>query len=233
MTDSPAPSAAATSSEAAATRPRWLFGRTELIIVILLGVVSLGIAYTSFESSLYDGNTQSAYSKGNNNETEAESLYLEANQQYVQDGQTLAQLAQLRIAADAGDTVAAKQYDRLKFMDVSDDLGKAMTKAAQKQAAHPKTYVDPQEDKAYQAALFGDYADKANAGVAKVERGDRDNGLGDRLTLSTVLMAIPLFLLGVAAVIRRPRSQVALAIIGMVIFVFAGALAATVPFVWL
>jgi hypothetical protein len=108
-----------------------------------------------------------------------------------------------------------------------------MAKAEKKQAAHPKSYVDPQDDKAYQAALFGDYADKANAGIAKVSAGDRFNGYGDRLTLSTVLMAIPLFLLGVAAVIRRPRSQVALAIIGMVIFVFAAVVAATVPFVWL
>jgi Tfp pilus assembly protein PilE len=120
-------------SDDAATTPRssW-FGRMELIIVILLGVVSLGIAYTSFESSLYDGNTQSSYSKGNNNETEAESLYLEANQQYVQDSQTLATLAQLKIAADDGDATAAKQYEQLKFMDVSEDLDKAMTKSTRR-----------------------------------------------------------------------------------------------------
>ena len=39
-------------------RPVWLFGRTELIIVILLGLVSLATAYTSFEASLYDGNAR-------------------------------------------------------------------------------------------------------------------------------------------------------------------------------
>jgi Tfp pilus assembly protein PilE len=221
-------------SDDAATTPRssW-FGRMELIIVILLGVVSLGIAYTSFESSLYDGNTQSSYSKGNNNETEAESLYLEANQQYVQDSQTLATLAQLKIAADDGDATAAKQYTQLKFMDVSEDLDKAMTKSAKKQAADPSTYVDPQEDKAYQASLFGDYADKANAGIAKVAAGDKANAFGDRLTLSTVLMAIPRFLLGVAAVIRRVRLQIILSSIATGLFGFAAVLAALVPFVWL
>ncbi len=46
-------------------RPVWLFGRTELIIVILLGLVSLATAFVSFEASLYGGVQQSSYTKGN------------------------------------------------------------------------------------------------------------------------------------------------------------------------
>jgi Tfp pilus assembly protein PilE len=229
MTAAPASAA----PEAEADRPRWLFGRMELIIVILLGLVSLGIAYTSFESSLYDGNMQSAYAQGNNDKTEAESLYLEANQQYVQDTQTLATLAQLRIAAASGDATAQRQYDQVVFMDVSPDLQKAMDAAAAKQATNPATYVDPQEDADYQAALFGDYGDKLDRSKAELTDGQQANNLGDRLTLTTVLMAVPLFLLGVAAVIRRPRQQLVLLIVGMAMFAFASVLAAFVPFVWL
>ena len=214
-------------------RPRWLFRHTEVVIVILLGLVSFATAYTSFEASLYGGNSSTLYSKGNNNETEAESLYLEANQQYVQDAQTIASLAELKVAAESGDAVAQKQYDKLYFISVSDDLDKAITKADATNTADPTTYTSPLDDTKYQAALFGDYADKANAGIAKVKRADVDNSYGDRLTLNTVLMALTLFLLGVAAVVRRPRTKIILAVFGMTIFTVAAVLTALIPFIWL
>lgn len=46
-------------------------------------------------------------------------------------------------------------------------------------------------------------------------------------------MAITLFLLGVAAVLRGARTQLTVAALGMVVFLGAAGLAATVPFVWL
>jgi hypothetical protein len=214
-------------------RPRWLFRRIEVVIVILLGLVSFATAYTSFEASLYGGNSSTLYSKGNNNETEAESLYLEANQQYMQDAQTIASLAELKVAADSGDEIAQKQYDELYFISVSDDLDKAIKKADKANAADPTTYTSPLDDKKYQAVLFGDYADKANSGHDKVKRADVDNGYGDRLTLNTVLMALTLFLLGVAAVVRRPHTKIILAAFGMTIFTAAAVLTALIPFTWL
>jgi hypothetical protein len=221
-TDTPAPA-----------RPAWLFGRTELIIVILLGLVSLSAAYASFEASLYGGQTQASYTKGNNLQTEAESLYLEGNQQYTQDSQSIQQLAVLRVAADGGDAVAQAQYEELYFIAVSEDLDAAIQDAAQQDADDPDFYHDPQANEDYQSSLFADYADKADEGHALIDSGDASNGFGDRLTLSTVLMAITLFLLGVAAVLRRPRTQIVLAAIGVVIYVGALALAVSVPFVWL
>lgn len=215
-------------------RPTWLFGRTELIIVILLGLVSLGTAYASFEASLYGGIQQSSYTKGNNIQTEAESLYLEGNQQYQKDSQTIAQLQQLTAAAEAGDPYAQAQYDELSFISVTGtDLEPAIDAAAAQDAAEPDFWHDPQADEDYQAALFGAYGEKADEGAALIDRGDEANSLGDRLTLATVLMAITLFLLGVAAVIRRPRTQIVIAAIGMVIFTGAAIFASTVPFVWL
>ena len=81
--------------------------------------------------------------------------------------------------------------------------------------------------------LFGDYADKANSGHDKVKRADVDNGFGDRLTLNTVLMALTLFLLGVAAVVRQQRTRIILAAFGMTIFTAAAVLTALIPFIWL
>ena len=45
-------------------------------------------------------------------------------------------------------------------------------------------------------------------------------------------MAISLFLLGVAAVVRARRVQYALIVIGSAIFVFAAAIMLTIPVTW-
>lgn len=205
----------------------------QLLIVILLGFISVVTAYASFEAALYDGNQASAYSKGGAAQTEAESIYLEANQQYVQDSLTIQQLTILKTAAENGDAVAQAQYDQLYFVSVSEDLDAAIQAAAALDEAEPEFWHDPQADETYQEALFGAYGEKAAEAEALLADGDLANQLGDRLVLNTVLMAISLFLLGVAAVLTNRRSQWILIGVGTSLFVVAGVLTAIVPFVWL
>jgi hypothetical protein len=226
----PDSTASSRSSETTA-RTGWFSTNLDIVIVILLGLVSLGAAYASFEASLYGGATQASYSKGNDARTQSESLYLEANQQYTQDAQTIAQLAQLKIAADAGDEIASQQYDELYFIAVSEDLDGAIQRADAQ--SDDELYFSPLDDEDYQAALFGAYADKGAEGDELITNGDRFNGYGDRLTLNSVLMAITLFLLGVAAVLRKSQLRWILIAVGMTIFTVAAVLTAVVPFVWL
>ena len=98
----------------------------ELWIVILLGVVSVATAYATFQAALYDGNQAAAYSQGQTAQTEAESLYLEANQQFVQDTQTISRLMELEVASRSADPIAAavarETYDAVYFQNVSEDL---------------------------------------------------------------------------------------------------------------
>lgn len=205
----------------------------QLLIVVLLGFISVVTAYASFEAALYDGNQASAYSKGGAAQTEAESIYLEANQQYVQDSLTIQQLTILKTAAENGDAVAQAQYDQLYFVSVSEDLDAAIQAAAELDEAEPEFWHDPQADETYQEALFGAYGEKSAEAEKLLAEGDVANQLGDRLVLNTVLMAISLFLLGVAAVLTNRRSQWILIGVGSVLFVVAGVLTAMVPFVWL
>ncbi len=205
----------------------------QLLIVILLGFISVVTAYASFEAALYDGNQASAYSKGGAAQTEAESIYLEANQQYVQDSLTIQQLTILKTAAEAGSEVAQAQYDQLYFVSVSEDLDAAIQAAAALDEEEPEFWHDPQADEDYQAALFGAYGDKSAEAEQLLAEGDLANQLGDRLVLNTVLMAISLFLLGVAAVLTNRRSQWILIGVGTALFLVAGVLTAMVPFVWL
>jgi len=241
-TDSPAvdgtPEATAEGTAASAPRLRLstLFGNAEMLVVTLLGIVSVFTAYVSFEASLYDGENGRNLSMGQTATAEAESLYLEGNQQYVQDGATLARLTEIDVERNSDDPaiaqLASDKYEALFFVAVSEDLGGAIDRAAALDQSEPGFYHSPLDDEAYQAALFGAYASKADEAVGYVEAAGKLNTYGDKLTLSTVLMAISLFLLGIAAVVNARRTQYALIGIGGAIFLGAASFAMTIPFTW-
>jgi hypothetical protein len=209
------------------------FSDLQLVIVVLLGIVSVATAYASFEAALYGGQQASSYSKGGALQTEAESIYLEANQQFVQDSQTIQQLAVLQVAADAGDTVAAAQWEELYFVGVSEDLAAAIDAAAALDESEPEFWHDPQADEDYQAALFGSYGEQSIASEDLRKEGDALGYNGDLLSLYTTLMAVSLFLLGIAAVLKRPLMQWVLIATGGAIFLVTAILTAMVPFVTL
>lgn len=227
------------STTTSATSPgpglTWFAKHIEIIIVTLLGLVSVATAYTSFQASLYDSQMAGAYAVGNNYKTEAESMYLESNQQYVQDAQTLLRLDELNVEVQYGDAATAAlaqaKVDAIFTSSVSETFSAAIATADEANAANPGTYTSAQDDETYLAELFDPYKEKAVAADEKIAAGERFNGLSDQLTLYTVLMALSLFLLGLAAVLKKFRMQILILAGSMVIFTFAAVLTALVPFV--
>jgi hypothetical protein len=226
------------TSKKAGSFSTWLAKSIEIIVVSCLGLVSVATAYTSFQAALYDSQMASAYAVGQSYKTEAESMYLEANQQYVQDAQTLVKLFELNVEVESGDAATAAlaqaKADAIYFASVSDTFAAAIAAADEANAASPDSpYISPQDDETYLAELFGPYEEQAAAADEKIIAGDRANGLSDQLTLYTVLMALSLFLLGIAAVMKKFGTQFLIIGIAMVIFTFSAVLTATVPFVTL
>jgi hypothetical protein len=213
----------------------FVFGNFELVVAILLGVVSIVTAYASFQAALYDSQMAGAYQHGGNLATEAESLYLEGNQQFVQDTQVYNRLTELKVDIESSDPVVAAdaqaKYDVLEFQAVSEEFGAAIANADELNAADEEFYYSPLDDEDYQDFLFSDYADTKADSEAVIADGDSFNSFSDQLTLYTVLMSISLFLLGISAVVRALRVQIVLAATGTVIFVVAAILTALVPFV--
>jgi hypothetical protein len=223
-------------SDLSAERPSaltFLRQHMEIVIAILLGLVSIATAYCSFQNSLYGGNQSQNYTVGTNLSTEAESLYLEGNQQYVQDAQLFDRLTDLRLDIENPDpaisAAAQIKYDTIYFQSVSDDFDKAIQDADAKNAADPTTYYSPLDNEAYQASLFGAYADTKDKADATIAEGDKANGYGDRFGLATAIMAISLFLLGIGAVVSVFRVKLIMAGIGVAIFIVAAVVAATIP----
>jgi len=218
-------------------RTSFLNKHIELIVAILLGLVAIVTAYASFQSSLYDGVMTQKYTVGSNLATEAESLYLEGNQQYVQDAQLYDRLVDLQLDAANPDpaiaTAAQEKYDVIYFQSVSEEFGAAIEWADEQNAADPELYYSPLDNEDYQAYLFGGYADAKDLADTTIAEGDVANGLSDRLTLNTVLMAVSLFLLGVAAVVRPNLVKIVLVSVGLAIFLTAAVLTAFIPFIGL
>lgn len=224
---------------AAGNKPRLtlIFNNLELVIALLLGLVSIVTAYASFQAALYDSQMAGRYTKGSNLATEAESLYLEGNQQFIQDTQVLNRLSELAIESNSTDETlaldASAKIDELTFMSVSEEFGAAIAWGEAEDLSDAEYYHNPQDNEDYQDFLFSGWSDKKAEADSMVAQGDVSNSLSDRLTLNTVLLALSLFLLGVAAVVRERRVQVVLMSTATVIFAVAGILTAGIPFIGL
>ncbi len=177
------------------------------------------------------------YTVGSNLGTEAESIYLEGNQQYVQDAQLFDRLTDLALDTQNPDpaiaAAAAEKYDTIYFQSVSDEFDAAIAWADEKNAADPDLWYSPLNSEDYLNFLFGAYYEQKELAQATIAEGDVANGLSDRLTLNTVLMAISLFLLGVAAVVRQTKVKIILGSVAVAIFMTAAVLTAFIPFVGL
>lgn len=209
----------------------------EILVAVLLGLVSIATAYASFQSALYDGAMTQNYTVGSNLATEAESLYLEGNQQYFQDAQLYDRLTDLALdSANPDPAIAAaaqEKYDVLYFQSVSDEFGAAIDWADEQNAADPDLYYSPLDNEDYLDFNYGAYSEQKALGDETLKKGDVANGLSDRLTLNTVLMAISLFLLGIAAVVSAFRVKIIMGSVAIVIFLTAAVLTAFIPFIGL
>ena len=220
-----------TPTETKGFRLSSLIGNLELVIAILLGLVSIATAYASFQGALYGGLSDDSNNLAIAQSTEAESLYLEGNQQLMQDTQIFNDLSVLQVAINAGDPLAQEQYDQLYFQGVSEDFGAAIDRAAAQTEADPEFFYSPLDDEDYQNTLFSPYADKSAEAAATKVKADAQGAHGDLLTLYTVLMAIALFLLGVAALVKQRRTQYVLIGTGVVLSAVAIIAMLTIPFV--
>jgi hypothetical protein len=225
------------SSEQSEAESTFLHRHIELIIAVLLGLVSIVTAYASFQGALYDGQMTQKYTVGSNLATEAESLYLEGNQEYFQDAQLYDRLTDLLLDAQSPDPVvaaaASQKYDVLYFQSVSDEFAAAIEWADQQNADDPEVYYSPLDNEDYLDYLYSGYYEQKELADATIADGDSDNTLSDRLTLNTVLMALSLFLLGIAALVRKFQIKLVLGSVAIGIFLVALVLTAFIPVVWL
>ncbi len=220
-----APDSADRADSATAAQESWLSKNFELFVAVLLGIASVITAWASFQASLYDGEMSAANTKAGVLAAEAESLYLEGNQQYMRDGQLFDRITELSIQSSSSNpetaALADETIDVLTFQSLTEDFAAALEWSAAENDADPEFFTHPQDSEEYLTALFGGYHEVKAEADAALESSAKYNELGDQLTLATVLLAISLFLFGIAAIIRSLRMRLIITGVSTVVMVVA------------
>ncbi len=209
-----------------------LLKNLELFVAILLGITAVLTAWASWQASLYGGNQATKYTKGIALVGEANSLYNEAAQYIAQDMDIWNKICDLRIELEfAEQNNNVEEIEKLEwkleqiFVDnVTEELAAAIEWAD----AQPE-FASPFEKEGF----IESYYEEANAiyeeGYATIEDGQRDNSLGDKLGLTTVIYAVVLFLLGIAASFEQIRTKIMIIILAIAGFVYATIIMLSVP----
>lgn len=197
-------------------------------LAVLLGIASIVTAWASFQASLYDGKMAEKNALAGILAAEAESMYLEANSTFLTDAATFSRITELTVQEEYGDSytadIARETLTVLLFQSVSDDLLAAIDWSNAENDLNPESYVSPQESDEYLASLFSGYTDTKQAANQAIADAAVYNELGDQLTLATVMLAISLFLYGIAAVVKSFDLRLILAAIATLVTLVASAI---------
>ena len=206
----------------------------ELLVAILLGITAVLTAYASWQGSLYGGNQASKYTEGTAIISEANSLYNSADQYISQDMQTWDKISDLRVdIAFAESKNDAAEVERLQYK-----LDKTMYegvegndefKAAIEWADAQENYASPFDKEGYIGTYMADANAKYDEGQAKIKEGSEANALGDKLGLVTVVYAVVLFLLGMAAFFNGKGTRIVLLAVSVGGFIYATIMMFSVP----
>lgn len=204
----------------------------ELIIVALLGITAVLTAYASWQSSLYDGNQASAYTESTAILSDANSLYTQDYQSYMQDLNTWNQIYDLRTdlsyAEEKNDAVEMErlQYklDIVMFNNVDDRFQEAIDWADAQEE-----YTSPFDMEGFYDGYYEDANQMYSDGWAKMDEGQVANDLGDKQGLVTVIFSVVLFLLGIVSTLKNVKIRMAVVGLSFATLVYGLTMMLSVP----
>lgn len=205
--------------------------RLELFIAIFLGITAVLTAWASWQSSLYGGNQATKYAKGIAIIGEANSLYNEAAQYIAQDMDLWNRISDLRIELEFMQDNESEEVEKLQWKldqimadNVSEELAAAIEWADAQQE-----YASPFDKEGFIESYYEEANAKYEEGQKTLEAGQKDNSLGDVLGLVTVIYAVVLFLLGIAASFEGIRTRIAVIAVAIIGFIYATITMLSVP----
>ncbi len=207
-------------------------GRIELIIAIFLGITAVLTSWAAWQASLYGGVQATKYTQSTATIGEANSLYNEAAQYLAQDMSVWNNISELRIemefATENGDAETVEKSEWKLDQIMADNVGEKFAEAIDWADAQTE-YASPFDNEEF----INSYYEEANAlydeGKNMMKEGEKANSQGDRLGLVTVVYAVVLFLLGIAASFKVLRTKYILLGVSCAGFVFATVILCTVP----
>jgi hypothetical protein len=188
---------------------------TEIVLAILLGITAVLTAWATFQSSQLSGAVAAQYSFG------------------IRAADAASQ--------DYNDATAAETADEAIFLEYTKALHGKQTELAQYihtslMSPELAAAVDWWEDQPHSAALptpfaeanpnwsnpLHDAAKKLDVEAeARFSEADRIDALSTAFDILSIILAIALFLFGVASLVRQERIKIGLGIVGVLILVFS------------
>ena len=190
--------------------------RLEVSVAIMLGVAATLTAFASYQASLADGDALKKFNEGVILSNDSNRKYIETNQIFTADQELFLEYATL---IQAGNEESA-DYVRDKLMRT--ELEESIDEWAQLVEAAPsedEAPLSPFEEPGVEIAELGEAEKLGEASKAKFTDANGDDKKGDDLTLATVVLALSLFLLGIAGVLNRLPVQIGVAAGGTVVTV--------------
>ncbi len=179
--------------------------RLERIAAIILGLAALVAAVTAYRSALADGDAAAGFAESNAHLSDANFFYAKGNGELTSDQDLFLQLI---VAEQGGQTVTA---DYIENTLMSDNLRSAVEDWRSTDLATPfdgDTYVLPE------AIGFGD--EEQLAAEESARQAKDDDQLGDKFELAGVLLAICLFMAGIATLFEdRQLTKILLGVAGV------------------
>ena len=198
----------------------------EICLSLILGLATVGTAYSAYQASRYGGNTLAAYSEVMVKTNEMNTAEMQSSQRLTLDMLSYNQYKALRFNVAQ---VVGKQ-NKIKAWVISDlyltenILGtfNAAVRWSVKKDEDEEVFVSPHKYPPYAKELNSLPIKSKNERDLALKRAIRYGDLGDQFTLMSVLFAMVLFFTGIAAAFKRePVKMTLLCIASLLLIVTA------------
>ena len=187
----------------------------ELVIVVLLGVAATLMAFASYQDNLLGGDSLKDFSKATVVSDQASQVWNEADILSSTDQRHwLAYSIAMRDPAREDEAIFIQ--DELMTSELADAVDWYEANKVKLDLDSPFDEVDGNP---YTIDAWDDADELDEEAAALQDNGEKLDAWGDKYGLVTVLLAIALFLFGVAAVLDSHRTRNAVTVIGVVVTV--------------
>ncbi len=189
--------------------------RLEVSIAILLGIAAILTAWSTYQSAQLDAGMSQSYSEGIRSSDAASQAYNDAAATDVADQALFLEYAKAEFAGDV-DT-ATYIYDSLMTAELQAAIEWWDAQPSSAQYDTPFTEDNPN----WSTQMFDDAEALDAEAQAQFDTAQTRDRIGDDFEILAIIIALALFLFGVASLVRQERIKIGLGAVGAVILMYS------------
>lgn len=189
--------------------------RLEVSIAILLGIAAILTAWSTFQSSQLGSGVSAAYSEGIRSSDAASQAYNDAAAADVADQALFLEYAKAENSGE--DATASYIHDSLMTEELQAAIDWWVTQPSSANYDTPFTEDNPN----WSTKMFDDAKALDAEAQTKFDEAKTMDGIGNSFAILSIIIALSLFLFGVASLVRQERIKIGLGAVGAIILLFS------------